>query len=189
MQSVNANRRILSSDYKDRADEKKRDEILAARLNESDFIKMALEEEFILTLTEDGMGKRSSAYQYRIASRGGQGITGIELGRAGGNSSRIVAAFTVQDNDQVVMVSDGGQIIRCPVNKISIVGRSSRGVSVFNTSDGERVVSVSRLRDVDDDSEDDYGDQVVEGQSAKGSEPDVIGETATLSNEKSGEKK
>ena len=109
------------------------------------------------------MGKRTSAYQYRIAGRGGQGITGIELGRPGGNSSRIVAAFTVLDLDQVVMVSDGGQIIRCPVNKISIVGRSSRGVRIFNTSDDERVVSVSRLRDVDDDDE-------MDGENADGEE-------------------
>jgi DNA gyrase subunit A len=140
-----------------------------------------------LTLTEDGMGKRTSAYQYRIAGRGGQGITGIELGRADGKSSRIVAAFTVQEEDQVVMVSDGGQIIRCPVNKISIVGRSSRGVSVFNTSDGERVVSVSRLRDVDDDDEEN-GDQENEEQTAKGSKPEVTGETQ-LSSTKSFEEK
>jgi DNA gyrase subunit A len=174
LQSVNANRRMLSSDYTGRVNDKARDEALAARLNESNFIKMALEEEFILTLTEDGMGKRTSAYQYRIASRGGQGITGIELGRTGGKSSRIVAAFTVQDDDQVVMVSDGGQIIRCPVNKISIVGRSSRGVSVFNTSDGERVVSVSRLRDVDDENDEDNGDKPIEDQMAMDPEPKVI---------------
>jgi DNA gyrase subunit A len=183
LQAVNANRRMLSSDYMDRADDKARDEVLAARLNEPEFVKMALEEEFILTLTEDGMGKRTSAYQYRIAGRGGLGITGIELGRADGKSSRIVAAFTVQDEDQVVMVSDGGQIIRCPVNKISIVGRSSRGVSVFNTSDGERVVSVSRLRDVDDDNEVDYSEEVDEEQAAKGSESEVIGQTPESSTE------
>jgi DNA gyrase subunit A len=188
LQAVNANRRMLSSDYMDRADDKARDEVLAARLNEPEFVKMALEEEFILTLTEDGMGKRTSAYQYRIAGRGGLGITGIELGRADGKSSRIVAAFTVQDEDQVVMVSDGGQIIRCPVNKISIVGRSSRGVSVFNTSDGERVVSVSRLRDVDDDNEVDYSEEVDEEQAAKGSESEVIGQTPESSTESLEEK-
>ena len=163
LQSVNANRRLLSTDYADRAEDKARDTELSKKLETPDFIKMTLEEEFILTLTEDGMGKRTSAYQYRIAGRGGQGITGIELGRPGGNSSRIVAAFTVLDLDQVVMVSDGGQIIRCPVNKISIVGRSSRGVRIFNTSDDERVVSVSRLRDVDDDDE-------MDGENADGEE-------------------
>jgi DNA gyrase subunit A len=188
LQSVNANRRMLTSDYTDRTDDKVRDEGLAAKLNKPDFVKMALEEEFILTLTEDGMGKRTSAYQYRIAGRGGQGITGIELGRADGKSSRIVAAFTVQEEDQVVMVSDGGQIIRCPVNKISIVGRSSRGVSVFNTSDGERVVSVSRLRDVDDGDGEENSDQENEEQRVIGSKPEVTGEIQ-LSSTKSFEEK
>ena len=188
LQSVNASRRMLNSDYMDRADDKERDATLAAKLNEPNFVKMALEEEFILTLTEDGMGKRTSAYQYRIAGRGGQGITGIELGRTGGKSSRIVAAFTVQDDDQVVMVSDGGQIIRCPVNKISIVGRSSRGVSVFNTSDGERVVSVSRLRDVDDGDEEGYGNEEVEAQAAKDTVPLALGKTDQYSAESPEEK-
>ncbi len=155
LQAVNANRRLQGSDYTDRAEDKARDTELAARLTEPEFVEMAKNEEFILTLTEDGMGKRTSAYQYRIAGRGGQGITGIELGRAKGKSSRIVAAFTVVDTDQVVMVSDGGQIIRCPVNQISVVGRSSRGVSVFNTSEDERVVSVSRLGEIDDEADDD----------------------------------
>ena len=85
------------------------------------------------------------------------------------------------------MVSDGGQIIRCPVNKISIVGRSSRGVSVFNTSDGERVVSVSRLRDVDDD-EADYSEEVDEGHTNKDSKSEVIGKTISSSNENPEEK-
>lgn len=157
LQAVNANRRLQSSDYADRPEDKARDSELATRLTEPLFVEMAANEEFILTLTEDGMGKRTSAYQYRIAGRGGQGITGIELGRAKGKSSRIVAAFTVIDTDQVVMVSDGGQIIRCPVNHISVVGRSSRGVSVFNTSDDERVVSVSRLGEIDDDEDEAEG--------------------------------
>jgi len=166
LQAVNANRRLNSSDYTDRADDKVRDQELATKLADPQFAQMAADEEFILTLTEDGMGKRTSAYQYRIAGRGGQGITGIELGRAKGKASRIVAAFTVVDSDQIVMVSDGGQIIRCPVNQISVVGRSSRGVTVFNTSDDERVVSVSRLRDVDEDEEDDGTETTEPGQEA-----------------------
>lgn len=175
LQSVNANRRLLSSDYADRPEDKARDTELAARLSGPQFVDMAEDEEFILTLTEDGMGKRTSAYQYRISGRGGQGITGIELGRAGGKSSRIVAAFTVVDTDQVVLVSDGGQIIRCPVNQISVVGRSSRGVTVFNTSDDERVVSVSRLRDVDGDEE----DEVEEGAAELGEAPVPAADTPT----------
>jgi len=191
LQAVNAGRRLASSDYDGRPDDKARDQMLASKLQEPRFVKMAEEGEFILTITEDGMGKRTSAYEYRIAGRGGQGITGIDLGRGKGKSTKIVAAFTVLDTDQIVLVSDGGQIIRCPINQISVVGRSSRGVGVFNTSDGERVVSVSRLRDVDDDEMEnelapdaDHDDsdptiaQVVAqpAQAAKGSSPGSTGE-------------
>lgn len=151
LQAVNARRRLSGSDYSERPDDKARDRELAGKLERPEFVEMTEKEEFVLTLTEDGMGKRTSAYEYRIAGRGGQGITGIDLGRGKNEDSRILAAFTVVDTDQIVLVSDGGQIIRCPIDQISVVGRSSRGVSVFNTSDGERVVSVSRLRDVDDD--------------------------------------
>jgi len=159
LQAVNAGRRLASSDYADRPDDQARDQQLAAKLEDPFFQKMSDENEFILTLTEDGMGKRTSAYEYRIAGRGGQGITGIELGRAKGRSTKIVAAFTVVDTDQIMLVSDGGQIIRCPIDKISVVGRSSRGVSVFKTSDDEHVVSVSRLRDFDDDEDETENDE------------------------------
>jgi DNA gyrase subunit A len=160
LQAVNASRRLASSDYEGRPGDKARDQELAAKLETPEFRKMAEDSEFILTITEDGMGKRTSAYEYRIAGRGGQGITGIELGRGKGKTSKIVAAFTVVDTDQIMLVSDGGQIIRCPVDQISVVGRSSRGVTIFKTSDDERVVSVSRMRDVDDDEdEDEEGDE------------------------------
>ena len=172
LQAVNAGRRLTGSEYEDRADDKMRDQELAAKLDIAPFLEMAEQEEFILTLTEDGMGKRTSAYEYRIAGRGGQGITGIELGRPKGQTTSIVAAFTVVDTDQIVLVTDGGQIIRCPIGQISVVGRSSRGVTVFNTSDGERVVSVSRLRDVDDDDEDDVDADVADGEGAEG--PDAV---------------
>ncbi len=163
LQAVNAGRRLASSDYEDRPDDKIRDEELAIKLDSPEFQQMAEDSEFILTITEDGMGKRTSAYEYRIAGRGGQGITGIELGRGKGKTSKIVAAFTVVDEDQIMLVSDGGQIIRCPVDQISVVGRSSRGVTVFKTSDDEHVVSVSRMRDVDDEEEDEGVDEVGDG--------------------------
>ena len=116
---------------------------------------MAASEEFILTVAKDGMGKRSSAYEYRIAGRGGQGITGIELGRGKKQGpAGIVAAFTVCDGDQIMMVSDGGQIIRCPIDQISLVGRSARGVTVFKLAAAESLVSVSRLRDENGEGED-----------------------------------
>ncbi|HEX9702865.1 MAG TPA: DNA gyrase subunit A [Rhodospirillales bacterium] len=145
--AVHAARRLRGSDYTDRADDRKRDEALAARLQDAKFKQMAADEEFILTITADGMGKRSSAYEYRIAGRGGKGIAAIDTQR-GDKTTRVVAAFTVMDADQIVMVSDGGQIIRCPINQISVVGRASRGVTLFKTAADEKVVSVTRLRDV-----------------------------------------
>ena len=172
MLSRNAARRLKGSDYTDKADDKVRDEELAAKLDEPDFIGMMAEEEFILTVTEDGMGKRSSAYEYRIAGRGGQGIAGIDVSRGKKKSTAIVAAFTVADADQLVLVSDGGQIIRCPVDQISTVGRSSRGVTVFSTAEGERVVSVSHMRDVENGGEE-AGDEGIDIEENSDEEADA----------------
>ena len=149
LQSRNAVRRLAGGDYTDRDGDKARDKDLAARLNEPRFVDTMANEEFILTITEDGRGKRTSAYEYRISGRGGQGIAGIDVKRGDKKATSIIAAFTVIDADQLIMVSDSGQIIRCSIDQISIVGRPSRGVTLFNTAQGERVVSVSRLRDVD----------------------------------------
>jgi DNA gyrase subunit A len=102
-------------------------------------------EQFILTVTETGFGKRSSAYEYRRTGRGGQGLTAHGLGGRAGN--RLAAAFPVEEGDDLLMVTSGGQMIRTPVAQIRIVGRASQGVTVFRTADGERVVSVERLAD------------------------------------------
>jgi DNA gyrase subunit A len=120
----------------------------APKLSEERFAELAAREEFILSVTENGYGKRSSAYEYRIAGRGGQGIANIETSERNG---AVVASFPVLDTDQIVMVSDGGQIIRCPVADIRIAGRTTQGVTLFKTAEGERVVSVTRIRDVEDD--------------------------------------
>ncbi|MDA1089533.1 MAG: DNA gyrase subunit A [Proteobacteria bacterium] len=154
LQAVNASRRLRGGDYTDRAEDKARDEELAAKLAEEKFAQMAEDEEFLLTIVADGYGKRTSAYEYRIAGRGGQGIANIDVSR-GKDKTYVTAAFTVVDTDQIVMVSNSGQIIRCPIDKVSTVGRSSRGVTIFKTAEGEEVVSVSRLRDVDDDGDGD----------------------------------
>jgi len=167
LQAVNASRRLKGGDYTDRAEDKARDDELAAKLAEDKFVQMAEDEEYILTISADGFGKRSSAYEYRIAGRGGQGIANIDVSR-GKKKTYVTAAFTVVDTDQIVMVANSGQIIRCPIDQVSIVGRSSRGVTIFKTADGEEVVSASRLRDVADDGEDgEYGEgedgEAVEG--------------------------
>jgi DNA gyrase subunit A len=100
-------------------------------------------EQFILTVTETGFGKRSSAYEYRRTGRGGQGLTAHGLGGRAG--TRLAAAFPVADSDDLLLVTSGGQMIRTPVDQVRVVGRASQGVTIFRTADGEKVVSVERL--------------------------------------------
>ncbi len=153
LKSVNAKRRLAGGDYTDRAEDKTHDEDLAAKLEAPGYREMAAEEEFILTVTEDGFGKRSSAYDYRISGRGGKGIDSMDLKRGKDPSTQVVATLPVIGDDQLVMVSDGGQLIRMPIDGISFTGRTTRGVTCFRVGEDERVVSVSRIRDVDGDGE------------------------------------
>jgi DNA gyrase subunit A len=111
---------------------------------------LAEAEEFILSVADDGFGKRSSAYEYRITNRGGKGIDNMDLGRTNGRDAdaRVVAAFPVSDQDQVMLVTDGGRLIRLPVADIRIAGRTTRGVTLFRVDADERIVSVTRLAEV-----------------------------------------
>ncbi|MBT7957251.1 MAG: DNA gyrase subunit A, partial [Rhodospirillaceae bacterium] len=153
LKSVNASRRLVGGDYTDRDEDKASDEALAAQLEQELFQEMAAEEEFILTVTEDGFGKRSSAYGYRISKRGGKGIDSMDVKRGKDEPTQVISTIPVVDTDQLVMVSDGGQLIRMPVDGISFTGRASRGVTLFKVADEERVVSVTRFRDVEGDEE------------------------------------
>jgi DNA gyrase subunit A len=112
-----------------------------------DYIEMSAAEQFILTLSENGYGKRSSSYEYRITRRGGKGIVAMAVNDRNGP---LVASFPVEESDQIMLVTDGGQLIRCPVNGIRIVGRGSQGVIVFDTADDEKVVSVERVTEEED---------------------------------------
>ncbi len=116
-------------------------------ITEEMFADLAAREEFLLSVTEKGFGVRSSAYNYRITRRGGQGINNMDLTR---RSDFVVAVFPVGNNDQIMLVTDAGMVIRCPVHDIRIARRGSQGVGVFRVSEGERVVSVARLPESDD---------------------------------------
>ncbi|GHU05624.1 DNA gyrase subunit A [Alphaproteobacteria bacterium] len=107
--------------------------------------RMTEGEQFILTVSENGFGKRTSAYEYRITNRGGQGIANIDLTEKTGP---VVASFPVGDNDEVMLVTDGGKLIRIPVNGVRIAGRKTQGVTLLRTAEAERVVSVACLEDV-----------------------------------------
>ena len=120
-------------------------------LDDVRFEAMAEGEEFVLTVASNGFGKRTSAYDYRITRRGGKGI---ELMRLRTEEAEVVAAFRVTEGDELVMTSDGGQIIRMPIDDIRIARRSTRGVTLFRVAEDERVVSVARLRDDEDEGED-----------------------------------
>jgi len=108
--------------------------------------EMRAAEQFMLVVSENGYGKRTSAYDYRITGRGGQGIMNIDATDRVGD---VVSCFPVKDSDQVMLVSDGGQLIRMPVRDIRIAARKTQGVTLFRTAEDERVVSATRLDDAE----------------------------------------
>jgi len=122
-----------------------------SELSTERYAELGALEQWILTITSGGYGKRSSAHEYRVAGRGGQGIAAANLGRRGDS---IVASFTVEDDDQIMLATSTGQSIRCPVAGISRQGRASSGVRVFDTSGDEKVVSVAWIAEQADDHDD-----------------------------------
>jgi DNA gyrase subunit A len=108
------------------------------------YAEMDANQQFVLTLTEFGFGKISSSYDFRISNRGGKGIQATDLDKIK-ETGVLVAAFPVEESDQLMLVSDGGQLIRVPVEGIRFTKRASKGVRVFRTADGEKVVSVERI--------------------------------------------
>ena len=97
-------------------------------------------EEMLLTVTECGFGKRTSAYEYRVTGRGGQGIANITL--APRNGTAVVATFPVRQGDDVMLVTDAGRLIRVPADQVRITGRQAMGVTLFRVDAGEHVTSV-----------------------------------------------
>jgi len=110
-----------------------------------EFNELNNNEEFLLALTTNGYGKRTSAYEYRISNRGGKGITGILTSDKNG---KVLDSFVVNEDDQIILVTDKGQIIRVNVNQIRIAGRSTKGVSVFKIPESDSIVSVSRIQEI-----------------------------------------
>ncbi|HET9715374.1 MAG TPA: DNA gyrase subunit A [Pseudolabrys sp.] len=120
----------------------------AIELGEKRYVELSAAEQFVLTISERGYGKRSSSYEYRTTGRGGKGIVAMSLTKKTG---RIVGSFPVEEGDQVMLVTDAGKLIRTPVSGIRIAGRSTQGVIVLNTAEDERVVSVERLSEENGD--------------------------------------
>ena len=105
-------------------------------------------EQFVLAVSANGFGKRTSSYEYRVTGRGGSGIVAMGMGK---KNSAIIAAFPVEENDDLMLISDQGQTIRVAVSSVSIQGRAAQGVTVFRLDDGERAVSVERIADAGGD--------------------------------------
>jgi DNA gyrase subunit A len=119
-----------------------------ATLSQERYAELGAAEQHILTVSANGYGKRTSSYEYRITGRGGKGIVAMTVNKRNGP---LVASFPVEDTDQIMLVTDGGQLIRCPVHDIRKAGRSTQGVIILDTADGEHVVSVERIGDIGED--------------------------------------
>ena len=119
-----------------------REDIEDIKLSEDRFQEMKACEQFVLTVTENGFGKRTSSYQFRVTNRGGSGIMCITTSSRNGN---VLASFPVGHDDDIMLITKSGQLIRCPVIDIRVAGRNTQGVSIFKTSDSEKVVSASRV--------------------------------------------
>ncbi|MBO7556157.1 MAG: DNA gyrase subunit A, partial [Alphaproteobacteria bacterium] len=121
---------------------------LLQTLTAEQFEEMKANEQFILSVTCTGYGKRSSSYEYRVTGRGGSGIANMEMSP---RNKEVVSSFPIENDNQIMMVTDGGKLIRMPVEDIRIAGRKTQGVILFRTAENEKVVSVTWL---DADSED-----------------------------------
>lgn len=106
------------------------------------YAELGAREQFVLTVSENGFGKRSSSYEYRVSGRGGKGIIAMAMTEKVG---KLVASFPVEDQDQIMLVTDGGQLIRCPVDDVRVAGRATQGVTIFRTAADEHVVSVEHI--------------------------------------------
>lgn len=138
-------------------------------LSDADFEKMAADEEFILTITDKGFGKRSSAYEYRTTARGAQGVTNIKMD--GKRKAAVVASMPVTDEAHLMLVTDGGQLIRTRVSDIRIAGRNTMGVIVFRLSGDEKVVSATCVTDLGDDPPESACDALVQTPADDGVTP------------------
>ena len=140
-----------------------------ARFPPTAIAELAENEQFILTVTENGYGKRSSAYEYRRTNRGGQGITNIDTSERNGC---VVATFPARQGEALMLVTDQGKMIRTTVGDIRIMGRNTQGVTIFRVAEDEHVVSVAKIDESDEEEiEIEGGDEIAPDDDA------VIGES------------
>ena len=138
-----------------------------AALTPERIAELGAAEQLILSITSNGMGKRASAYDYRVTGRGGKGLIAHRISK----SQKVVASFPVEEDDQLMLVTDAGQLIRTKVEQIRQAGRSTAGVWVLRTAEGETVVSVERLAEQDDDEDEGIEGSADTDDAASGSAP------------------
>jgi DNA gyrase subunit A len=150
----NQERRALGDSVDDAADDTD-DADNDVLMDDATYGAMGAKEQFVLTVATDGLGKRTSSYHYATKGRGGKGLIAQNLERGDDEpNAKLVRSFVVGDDDQIMLVTDGGQLMRTPVRSISISSRSAKGVWVIRTREDERVVSVERIADTEDDESD-----------------------------------
>ena len=165
LKHASAMRRAATGEEEDMGDEA--EDVTETALSPERIAELGAAEQFILTIADDGMGKRSSAYDYRVTGRGGKGLVALNIwgrDKKKGPVKKVAQSFPVADSDDVMLVTDGGQLIRTPVEQIRIAGRATGGVWVLRTNDQERVVSVARLVE---NEEDDEESNAAEGRDAE----------------------
>jgi DNA gyrase subunit A len=147
-QSSAARRAALGEETPDDAPEDADDGTEEATLTPERYAGLGAREQFVLAISAEGFGKRSSSFEYRATGRGGSGIVAMDMGK---KNTAIVAGFPVEESDDLMLISDKGQTIRVPVATISIQRRGSGGVTVFRVDEGERVVAVERIEEVSEE--------------------------------------
>ncbi|HUH49859.1 MAG TPA: DNA gyrase C-terminal beta-propeller domain-containing protein, partial [Mycoplana sp.] len=136
------------------------------QLSDERYEELKAREQFVLTVSERGFGKRSSSYDFRTSGRGGKGIRATDTSKTN-EIGELVAAFPVGETDQLMLVSDGGQLIRVPVDGIRIASRATKGVTIFSTAKDEKVVSAERINEPDgEDEENGDGESAPNGETA-----------------------
>jgi DNA gyrase subunit A len=147
-------------------------------LQEDRYQELKAREQFVLTVSVKGFGKRSSSYDFRTSGRGGKGIRATDTSKTA-EIGELVAAFPVEEKDQLMLVSDGGQLIRVPVNGIRIASRATKGVTIFSTAKDEKVVSVERISEPESDEDVVEAAEGVEGEGTAAPIADAGSETPT----------
>ncbi len=158
--------KAMRGEAEENGQEPEEDGVAAGELSQERYAEMGAAEQIILTISENGYGKRTSSFEYRVTGRGGKGITAMAVNDRNGG---LIGSFPADERDQIMLVTDGGQLIRCPVEGIRIAGRATQGVIVFKTADDENVVAVERINEVEEEN----GEMVDETGGEDGSAPDA----------------